>query len=129
MTSRNNQRFAFSLLEVVVVIAIMGLLTALLLAAVQKVRESASRACCQVNLKQISLALHSYHDTNKHLPDVLYKVPVGDRYAGLNWMVPLLPFIEQDALWQNTLRACQVNVLTYVNPPHEGSDTMKNGLA
>jgi len=84
----------FTLVELLVVIAIIGVLVALLLPAVQAARESARRAQCSNNLKQIGLAMTQYADTYKGA------FPVGE-YACCwgTWLVGLLPYIEQKSLF------------------------------
>src|SRR5262245_39454471 len=89
-------RPAFTLIELLVVIAIIAILIALLVPAVQKVRETAARANCQNNMRQVALGMHNHHDVNKALP---LGVANATPYWGQgNWQVSILPYIEQDAI-------------------------------
>jgi prepilin-type N-terminal cleavage/methylation domain-containing protein/prepilin-type processing-associated H-X9-DG protein len=92
--------FAFTLIELLVVIAIIAVLIALLVPAVQKVREAASRAQCQNNLKQIGLGLHGHLGDYKAFPDG-HIMDSGGSYQRGSWVVPLLPYIEQKALFDS----------------------------
>jgi prepilin-type N-terminal cleavage/methylation domain-containing protein len=100
--SPTPRRSAFSMIELLVVLAILGFLLALLLPAVQKVREAAARAQTQNNLKQVVLAMHSCQDTFKSLP------PAFGKFAGMKTAqsihVHLLPFMEQNILYQQYLQ-------------------------
>src|SRR5437588_10541086 len=98
-----RRRSAFTLIELLVVIAIIAVLIALLVPAVQKVREAASRAQCENNLKQLGIGLHNFHDVFKGFPAAHQSIP---NYPGspsnpptLSWTPFVLPFIEQGPLY------------------------------
>ena len=96
-----TSRRGFTLIELLVVISIIAVLIALLLPAVQSAREAARRAQCSNNLKQLALAVHSYHSTVNVVP-ALVMYP-GGQFTQSNgwaasWIITLLPYIEQTAM-------------------------------
>ncbi len=118
MVTHSSRKSGFTLIELLVVIAIIAILIALLLPAVQQAREAARRSQCKNNLKQIGLALQTYHDGNKQFPPAA----IGSRTApvavtkdgtvdddinnaGGNGLVIgyaafILPFIDQTPLYK-----------------------------
>jgi prepilin-type N-terminal cleavage/methylation domain-containing protein/prepilin-type processing-associated H-X9-DG protein len=144
MRSRSRRRFGFTLIELLVVIAIIAILIALLLPAVQQAREAARRTQCKNHLKQLTLALHNYHDTYKVfpmgemcLPNAANPGPNGTITPGIRgaykgfgtsaenqwpWAVFIFPYIDQSPLFNilgpgTTLPICPNLGATTPAPP------------
>lgn len=102
-------RAAFTLVELLVVIAIIGVLIGLLLPAVQSTRESARRSSCTNNLRQLGIAMHVYEGTAKKLPPAISNERLGTATRGANdwwrlsYLVPLLPGIEEPQLYDQVV--------------------------
>ncbi|MDR2754233.1 MAG: DUF1559 domain-containing protein [Planctomycetaceae bacterium] len=116
----------FTLVELLVVIAIIGVLIAMLLPAVQAAREAARRSQCVNNLKQLSLAIHNFHDTNTFLPAAGYskhfmvapnesegKTPL-DNTVGIrreiSYLTQILPYIEQQSVYEGALEDAKIGL-------------------
>ena len=85
-----KRRNGFTLIELLVVITIIGVLLAILLPAVQESRETSRRATCQSNLKQLALAVHSFHSAQGYLP-----TSVREPSVRVSTITQLLPYLEQ----------------------------------
>jgi prepilin-type N-terminal cleavage/methylation domain-containing protein/prepilin-type processing-associated H-X9-DG protein len=95
----------FTVIELLVVIGIIGVVIAMLVPAVQKVREAANRMKCANNLKHLGLACHMYHDAYRIFPPGSKTIPPsppvnnwrGDKGS---WLVLTLPYMEQEVLYR-----------------------------
>src|SRR6476620_9339383 len=87
----------FTLVEILVVIAIIGVLVALLLPAIQAAREAAQRSQCMNNLKQIGLAVQVHIDSKKILPTGRN----GTDSSSLAWSFYLLPYLEENVVFES----------------------------
>lgn len=129
MVQRPLMRRGFTLIELLVVIAIIAILIGLLVPAVQKVREAASRLQCVNNLKQIGVGMHNHHGTLKVFPTcgtswtvppvyVSPGIPATGKDQQASWAFAILPYIEQDNVWKGagatTVAQCQINAISAV---------------
>ena len=116
------RRSAFSLVELLVVIGILAILMGLLLPATQKARAAATAVLCKNNLKQINLACLSYESTHGQMPPAIIGPP--DAMNGLNLHVAILPYLEQQAIFDRAASDCKQFPITTLAPPHQGLKTL-----
>jgi prepilin-type N-terminal cleavage/methylation domain-containing protein len=102
---RHTQSRGFTLVELLAVIAIVGVLIALLLPAVQQAREAARQTQCKNNMKQIGLALHIHHEMQNCFPVNFAVRGLGGGQqivdTGRSWLTNCLPYIDQSALYNS----------------------------
>ncbi len=104
------------------VLAIIAVVIALLLPAIQKVRTSAQRINCSNNLRQIGLGLLSFHNVEQSFPAGIQD-NLEAPYAYLSWMGRILPYVEQEGLWNQTEAAFRADPMLTKNAAHVGELT------
>lgn len=97
----SKDRRGFTLVELLVVIAVIGILVGLLLPAVQSAREAARRTQCSNQMRQIGLAITNYHSAFKKLPRAWWlEMPPQHSFNGKVWSIAILPFLEKQAVFE-----------------------------
>ena len=100
---RRGRRVGFTLVELLVVVAIIAALVGLLLPGVQAAREAARRSECQNNLRQLALAAHNYHSAQNRFPIGRVNDLIGTDANSNQWshIARLLPYLEQNGIFKN----------------------------
>lgn len=109
-------RFAFTMIELLVVLGLIALLLALSLPAIQRTRDVALRSRCQSNLRQLGLAAHSYHDRAGQLPPGSL-MPASEVAQHSTWICLLLPDVGEEARWNEAVAAYRANP-NFESAPH-----------
>ncbi|WP_298867108.1 DUF1559 domain-containing protein [uncultured Gimesia sp.] len=102
LSRARQSRRGFTVLELLVTFVIIGTLMGLILPAISSAREVARQLQCKNQLKQIGLALHSYHDTNNCMPPGWQWE--ASKQSAYSWAVTLLPYLEQRAIYDQVNR-------------------------
>jgi prepilin-type processing-associated H-X9-DG protein len=113
---------ATSLAEALIVIGLIGMLFGLVAPAVMKARSSALRAECLDRIRGIGLAMLGFHGDHGYFPPRRGGEP--EPYNRLSWMVQILPYVGEEALWRESRRAVEVEGDVLRSPPHVGFQTV-----
>jgi prepilin-type processing-associated H-X9-DG protein len=104
-----NARVAFSLVELLVTLSVLALLMGLLLSAVQTVRGAAKRAECSNNMRNIGLAMHSYHTAHGCLPPMrIRSATPGQPEILLGWLALILPMVDSQNIYDDAISDCKL---------------------
>jgi prepilin-type N-terminal cleavage/methylation domain-containing protein len=117
VSSHTSDHRAFTLIELLAVIAIIGVLVALLLPAIQSAREAGRRIVCTNNLKQMGVAVHTFHDIHNGL------VPLSLGHHKLNWCGLLLPMLEKGTVYDRLTLTDRVQDMTILQGAAAAVDT------
>jgi len=110
---KSEARTGATLIELMLVLAIVGVLSGLLLAGVQQVRAAADRASCKNNMKQLGMAIQNFESSRGEFPQ---SGRLGITFV--QWRTLLLPYLERDDLWRSAEAACGAEFRSWLSPPH-----------
>ena len=123
------KRRAYTLIETLVVFAVIGLIVALVSSAVSRVRQLANEISCKAKMKQISLASQNYHETYSHFPPAFRSIESRSSRPGLQWPILLSPFYENQAALTEAKNDFKVNRNPFGTPKHSGMNRVNSLFA
>lgn len=109
---------AFTLVETLVVIGIISILMALVIPAIMRVRAASDKLLCANNLRQIGVALHMYEGDYKLLPPGCSFQNGKSTQPYMSWLARILPYIEEESLWNQAEQAFTIEPWFESVPPH-----------
>lgn len=119
---KNNKRKAFTLLEMLICISLIGFLFSLTIAAVARAQEVSIIHDCKNNLRQIGIALANFETTNNAYPKTIFSLGAprfqGKKITHLGWQVQILPFFGNENAYIKALSSCENETDMFKNPPH-----------
>lgn len=115
-SSSDRSRLGFTIVELLVVIGTISVLISLLLPAVQQARAAARSVNCRNNLRQIGLAIHSFEASHNHFPSG--QTSGRHQRPSMSWQSAILPYVEQQNLYEDSTSAYEAVRSPFVNPPH-----------
>lgn len=117
-------RRGLSLVELLVAVAIIGVLLGLLLPAVQRVRAAAARASCANKLRQITIACHTYEGVYGRFPPAVHRPVPGDSFYHMSWLARILPYLDQSPLWNVIEQDYRANAIPFRPIRHQAIGTV-----
>lgn len=141
---RTRKRGGFTLVELLVVVAIIGILISMMLPAIQAAREAARRLTCRNNLTNLGLALQNYQNAHEVLPPGVTdpKGPIRNVPRGLHvgWLVQVLPYIEEEVTFghvdlaagvyhPNNAPVRSISIALFICPSYAGMSQLEDGAA
>ncbi len=122
--NRSMPKTGVTLIEILVVSAVIGILISLLIPAVQMVRGTARNLSCQNNLKQLVLGLHGFHDTYKSLPPGHRSSSHPDHMLYSGWTLSVLPYIEQNPVFVQAKQDYNSALNPFTPTPHRSIEVV-----
>lgn len=113
-----RDRRGVTVIELLVAMAVIGILVAIFVPAVQQTRSAARRIECANKLRQLGIALHDFESFQEQPPSGKTSYRREPERGEMSWLSALLPHVEQTALWDQSTAAYAISPYPYANPPH-----------
>jgi prepilin-type processing-associated H-X9-DG protein len=124
INKQRNERIATTVIEAITVVAIVFVLFALTMSAVQRMRDASCQADCRNRMRQVAMALHSYVSRNGYFPPGCNSDTHEYQQPYMSWHVRILPDMEQSTLYDDAIKSFSQDRVFYHRPPHWHAETV-----